>query len=61
MSMINPYDFYITPEEYKIAAQNGINRKTLEDRIRKLGWNKERAINTPTKKKNRLFRVVSNS
>lgn len=31
--MINPYDFYITPEEYKIAAQNGINRKTLEDRI----------------------------
>ena len=61
MSMINPYDFYITPEEYKIAAQNGINRKTLEDRIRKLGWNKERAINTPTKKKNILFRVVSNS
>lgn len=49
--MLNPYDFYITPEEYKIAAQNGIHRKTLEDRIRKLGWNKERAINTPTQKR----------
>lgn len=49
--MIDPYDFYITPEEYKIAAQNGIHKKTLEGRIRKCGWDKKRAINTPTQKR----------
>ena len=49
--MINPYDFYITPEEYKRAAENGIRKGTLENRIRKCGWDKERAINTPTQKR----------
>lgn len=49
--MINPYDFYITPEEYKRASENGIKKGTLENRIRKLGWDKERAINTPCQKR----------
>ena len=41
--MRNVYDFYITPEEYKRAAENGIRKAALEARIRKLGWDKERA------------------
>lgn len=41
------YDFYITPEEYKIAAENGICRTTLDSRVRVLGWDKEKAITTP--------------
>lgn len=49
--MMNPYDFYITPEEYEIAARNGIRRRTLEARIRRSGWDKKRAINTPSRKK----------
>lgn len=49
--MRNVYDFYITPEEYKRAAENGIRKETLESRIRKLGWEKEKAINTPCQKR----------
>lgn len=43
---MNIYDFYITPEEYKIAEQNGVCKITLEERIRTLGWDKQRAIYT---------------
>jgi len=35
---------FISDEEYAIAESNGIRRSTLESRIRKLGWSKERAI-----------------
>lgn len=45
--MRNPYDYYITPKEYEIAAENGISRSTLNRRIRDLGWGKESAITTP--------------
>lgn len=48
------YDFYITPEEYKIAAENGICRTTLNSRIRDLAWDKEKAITTPPKKFKRV-------
>lgn len=44
------YNFYITPEEYEKAQKNGISKKMLEIRIRKLAWDKERAINTPIRK-----------
>lgn len=54
--MINSYDFYITPEEYEIAAQNGIPRKQVERRIRKYGWDKKRAINTPIRKRTKYSR-----
>ncbi len=43
-------NFYITPEEYERAAANGIKRGTLEWRIRDGGWDKERAITTPSKR-----------
>lgn len=43
-------DFYITDEEYKIAANNGVNAKNLEQRIRSYGWSKEKAMTKPVKK-----------
>lgn len=47
----NPYDYYITPEEYEIAAQHGVSEKTLDCRVRMLGWDKQRAITTPPQKR----------
>ncbi|MDA8228741.1 MAG: hypothetical protein M0T74_13790 [Desulfitobacterium hafniense] len=44
------YSFYITPEDYRIAEQNGISPKVLETRIRRFGWHKERAITQPVQK-----------
>lgn len=41
---MEPADWYISPEEYAIAAKNGIKKDTLEHRIRYYGWNKEKAI-----------------
>ncbi|MEK4449914.1 hypothetical protein BSK49_01060 [Paenibacillus odorifer] len=41
------YEFYITPEEYEKAAENGIKRGTLEWRIRDAAWDRERAVTTP--------------
>lgn len=48
---MNVYDWYITPEEYKKASKNGISKENLEQRIRKYGWNKKDALNTPVKKR----------
>lgn len=44
---MNPYDYYITPEEYKAAEANGISQKTLEARIRHYAWDKQRALSEP--------------
>jgi len=44
---VSIYNYYITPEEYKQAEKNGVDPHNLERRIRLLGWNKEKAINTP--------------
>ena len=41
------YSYYITPESYDIAEQNGICRATLETRIRYMGWGTKRATTTP--------------
>ena len=41
---MNVYDYYITPEEYKIAENNGICRRLLDARIREFGWDKSKAI-----------------
>lgn len=48
--MISPYDFYITPEEYSAAAVAGISKALLEDRIRGMGWSKQKAMTTPPRK-----------
>ncbi|HDR7708580.1 TPA: hypothetical protein QCX89_000484 [Bacillus cereus] len=42
--MRNPYDHYITPEEYEAAAKNGISASTLWYRVYDLYWDKEVAI-----------------
>lgn len=42
--MFDPYNYYITPEEFKIAEKNGISKKLLINRVRNLAWEKERAI-----------------
>ncbi|MBJ8026000.1 MULTISPECIES: hypothetical protein [Bacillus cereus group] len=55
--MRNPYDYYITPEEYEIAEKNGVCASTLRSRIYDLCWSKERAIHTPPIK-NHLWREV---
>lgn len=44
---MNPYDFYITDEEYGVAAANGIGRSTLNNRIRNFGWEKQKAMTDP--------------
>jgi len=45
------YEFYITPESYKIAEQNGIKKCTLERRIRNLAWTMQRATTERPKKR----------
>ena len=56
--MINPYDYYITDEEYEIAEKNGISKDTLNFRIRRMGWDKEKALTKPPRKyTNRIKQV----
>ncbi len=49
---VNVYDYYITPDEYDIAKENGISPVLLEQRIRLLAWPKSKALTTPPHKKN---------
>jgi len=44
------YEFYITPEQYKIAAQNGISASLLTERVRALAWDIKRATTTPPRR-----------
>ncbi|MFL0194243.1 hypothetical protein ACJDU8_01430 [Clostridium sp. WILCCON 0269] len=48
------YDYYIAPEDYERALKNGICRSTLEYRIHSLGWDREKAVNTPPRKRKRI-------
>ncbi|WP_338630440.1 hypothetical protein [Clostridium baratii] len=56
---MNPYDYYITPEEYEIAERNGISERVVCERIRKLAWDKERAITEPIITKNKYGNLVN--
>lgn len=47
--MRNPYDYYITPEEYEAAAKNGISYELLTRRIRNFGWGKDIAMTKPSR------------
>ena len=42
--------WYITPTDYERAAENGISKNTLWQRVRVLGWDVEKATKTPLKK-----------
>jgi hypothetical protein len=46
--------YYITPEEYELAAAHGVCAQTLEVRVRAWAWKKERALYTPPQKKKGL-------
>ena len=46
----NPYDYYITDEDYQEAEKRGISQNLLRKRIRDLGWSKQKALTTPVKK-----------
>ena len=46
--------FYITPEDFKIAEENGISKDTLLSRVRKLGWDIDKAITKPVRAKRKF-------
>jgi hypothetical protein len=52
------YEFYITPEEYQTAKDNGISKKTLEYRVRSSGWNKQRAITEKPRKRSSIKKYI---
>ena len=43
--------FYLTDEDLEIAVSNGLNPQTVKDRVRKYGWEINRAITQPTLKR----------
>lgn len=52
--MGNKRYFYITPEDFRIAEENGISKDTLLSRVRKLGWDVDKAITTPVRAKRKF-------
>lgn len=48
------YEFYIQPQDYEIAAQNGISALTLEKRIRHAAWDKQTAITKPPRQRRNI-------
>ena len=48
--------FYITPEDFRIAEENGISKDTLLSRVRKLGWDIDKAITKPVRAKRKFTR-----
>lgn len=43
--------WYITPEDYKIAEENGIKKGTLNHRVKCYGWDIDKAITKKPKKR----------
>jgi len=52
------YEFYVTPDEYLIAEQNGISPANVDSRIRRLGWRKKRALTEPCRKRTDLSKLA---
>ena len=52
--MENKRYFYITPEDFKKAKENGIHKETVITRVRKLGWDVDKAITKPARKKRKF-------
>ena len=52
--MGNKRYFYITPEDFKIAEENGIPEYVVTTRVRKLGWDIDRAITKPVRGKRKF-------
>lgn len=47
------YPWYITPTQYELGLSNGISKSTLTFRVRRYGWDIERACNQPVKHQNK--------
>ena len=52
--MGNKRYFYITPEDFKIAEENGIPEYVVTTRVRKLGWDVDKAITKPVRVKRKF-------
>ena len=52
--MGNKRYFYITQEDFKIAEENGIPEYVVTTRVRKLGWDIDRAITKPVRSKRKF-------
>ena len=52
--MGNKRYFYITPEDFKIAEENGISKGTLIMRVRRQGWDVDKAITEPVRAKRKF-------
>ena len=52
--MENKRYFYITPEDFKIAEENGIPEYVVTTRVIKLGWDIDRAITKPAREKRKF-------
>ena len=48
--MENKRYFYITPEDFEKAKENGIPKDTVLTRVRMLGWDVDKAITKPPRK-----------
>ena len=52
--MENKRYFYITPEDFEKAKENGIHKDTVLTRVRKVGWDIDRAITKPVRSKRKF-------
>ena len=52
--MENKRYFYITPEDFEKAKENGIHKETVITRVRKLGWDVDKAITKPVRVKRKF-------
>ena len=52
--MENKRYFYITPEDFEKAKENGIHKETVITRVRKLGWDIDKAITKPAREKRKF-------
>nr|DAZ10932.1 MAG TPA: PVL ORF-50-like family [Caudoviricetes sp.] len=52
------YDYYVTPEEYEIAAALGISKDLVNKRIRLYTWPKQMAISTRPNETSRYDKSV---
>jgi predicted DNA-binding transcriptional regulator AlpA len=48
---VNYYETFITDEDYEKAAKNGISKSNVYQRVNEYGWELERAITVPVRKK----------
>ncbi|MDR4341770.1 hypothetical protein, partial [Bacillus thuringiensis] len=55
--MKSSYEYYVTPEDYEVAAKHGVSRKLLEHRLRNLGWDKDFAMTESRRKASEWAKV----